>query len=191
MLNMEQLTQFMKVLGAAVQQLQQFVQQQENFQKQQADLQKKQTDVQKQIVKQQDILQKILLKQGEQEKSLNTFSAEGIANSLSEFIYKPEEGITFPAYFKRYETIFAKRCQSWSDEEKMMLVLQKLGAHENKYMNYILLNKMEEMSFEETVKTLSKMFGEQDSLFHTRYKCLNIIKDDKDFVAYTGKVRMW
>ena len=110
---MEQLTELTKMLGAAVQQLQQqFVQQQENFQKQQI-------DVQKQIVKQQEILQKILLKQGEREKCSNTFSAESIANSLSEFIYKPEEGITFPAYFKRYETIFSKRCQSWSDEEKL------------------------------------------------------------------------
>ena len=71
-----------------------------------------------------------------------------------------------------------------------MLVIQKLGAHENmKYMNYILPNKLEEMSFEETIEILSKMFGEWDSLFHTRYKCLNIIKeDDEDFVAYTGKV---
>ena len=144
--------------------------------------------MQKQIVKQ-DILQKIILKQDEREKGLDTFSAKGTANSLSEFIYKPEEGINFPAYFKRYETIFAKRCQSWSDEEKIMLVLQKLGAHENtKYTNYILPNKLEEMSFEETIETLSKTFGERDSLFHTRYKCLNIIKDDEDFIAYTGKV---
>ena len=45
------------------------------------------------------------------------------------------------------------------------------------------------MSFEETIETLSKMFGERGSLFHTRYKCLNIIKEDnEDFVAYTGKV---
>ena len=71
-----------------------------------------------------------------------------------------------------------------------MLVLQKLCAHENtKYTNCILPNKPKEMSFEETIETLSKMFGEQDSLFHTRYKCLNIIKeDDEDFVAYAGKV---
>ena len=181
---MEQLMELTKMLGAAVQQLQQqFVQQQENFQKQQ-------TDVQKQIVKQQEILQRILLKQGEWEKVLNTFSAEGIANSLSEFINKPEEGITFPANFKRYKTIFAKRCQSWSDEEKIMLLLQKLGAHENTiYTNYILPNKPEEMSFEETIETLSKMFGERDSLFHTRYKCLKIFnKGDEDFVAYAGKV---
>ena len=47
-----------------------------------------------------------------------------------------------------------------------MLVLQKLGAHENtKYTNYILPNKPEEMSFEETIETLSKMFGERDNLY--------------------------
>ena len=41
-----------------------------------------------------------------------------------------------------------------------MLVLQKLGAHENtKYMNYILPNKPEEMSFEEALETLFKIFG--------------------------------
>ena len=74
-------------------------------------------------------------------------------------------------------------------KKKIILVLQKLGAHENmKYTNHILLNKPEEMSFEETIETLSKMFEEWDSLFHTRYKCLNIIKEDEDFVAYTGKV---
>ena len=45
-----------------------------------------------------------------------------------------------------------------------MLVLKKLGAHENtKYTNYILPKKTEEMSFEETRETLSKMSGERDS----------------------------
>ena len=69
-------------------------------------------------------------------------------------------------------------------------VQKKLGTHENmKYTNYILPNKPEEMLFEETIETLSKMFGEQNSLFHTRHKCLNIIKeDDEDFIAYAGKV---
>ena len=58
------------------------------------------------------------------------------------------------------------------------------------YMNYILPNKPEEMSFEETIETLSKMFGERDGLFHTRYKYLNISKEDEDFVAYAGKVNV-
>ena len=36
---------------------------------------------------------------------------------------------------------------------------------------------------------LSRIFDEQDSLFHTRYKCLNIIKlENEDFVSYAGTV---
>lgn len=39
----------------------------------------------------------------------SSFTAEGIANSITEFKFNPEEGITFPAYFKRFETIFEKK----------------------------------------------------------------------------------
>lgn len=31
---------------------------------------------------------------------------DGTVNSISEFTYNPEVGITFPAYYKRYEEIF-------------------------------------------------------------------------------------
>ena len=41
------------------------------------------------------------------------------------------------------------------------------------------------MTFSETIKILSKIFDKRDSLFHTRYKCLNIIKqEDDDFVTF-------
>ena len=39
------------------------------------------------------------------------FSPEGISSSLSEFKYDSDNRITFPAYFRRYETIFTKRCE--------------------------------------------------------------------------------
>ena len=51
------------------------------------------------------------------EKKTN-FSAEGISNSLSEFHYSPDTGVTFPAYYRRYETVFTKRCTDWTDEEE-------------------------------------------------------------------------
>ena len=72
----------------------------------------------------------------------NFFTAEGIANSISEFKYSSEEGITFPEFYRRFETIFSKRCASWSDEQKVSLLLQKLGTDENtKYTNLILQKK--------------------------------------------------
>ena len=35
--------------------------------------------------------------------NLNIFSQELVINSVGEFIYKPEEKVTFEAYFRRYE----------------------------------------------------------------------------------------
>ena len=102
----------------------------------------------------------------------------------------PEEGINFPTYFRRYKTIFSKRCQLWSDEENITSLLQKLGPQENtKYTNFILLKKPEEISFKEMTEILSEIFGECNCLFHTQYKCFNIVKQEgEDFISYTGKV---
>ena len=49
--------------------------------------------------------------------NLNIFLQESVINSVGEFIYKPEE-VTFEAYFRRYEPIFEKDCEKWSDEKK-------------------------------------------------------------------------
>lgn len=36
---------------------------------------------------------------------------------------------------------------------------------------------------------MSKIFGERESLFLTRYKCLNMVKQEEDdFISYAGKV---
>ena len=98
--------------------------------------------------------------------------------------------MTFPAYFRRYETIFSKRCLLWSDEEKVTLLQQKLGSQEStEYINLILPRKLEEILFVETIKTSSRIFGERNSLFYTRYKGLNIIKQENEhFVSYAGTV---
>ena len=97
---------------------------------------------------------------------------------------------TFPTYFCRYETIFTKRCKQWSDKEKSTLLLQKLGTEENtKYTNLILPKKLEEILFKQTIRIFLGIFDKHDSLFHTRYKCLNIVKqENEDFVTYAGNV---
>ena len=53
----------------------------------------------------------------------------------------------------------------------------------------ILPKKPEDISFSETVKILCSIFGERDSLFHTRYKYLNTQKEETDDIfTYEGKV---
>ena len=64
-----------------------------------------------------------------------------------------------------------------------------MGTEENtKFTNLILLKKPEDISFSETVKILCLIFGEIDSLFHTRYKCLSTQMKKHDIVTYVGKV---
>lgn len=69
---------------------------------------------------------------------------------------------------------------------RITFLVQKLGTDENtKYTNPILSKK----PFEETIKFLSGIFDERDSLLQTRYKCLNSVKQEKeDFVTYEGNV---
>jgi len=181
---MDQLVQITKSLCTSMQQQQKLHEERNQLIHEQLE------QMQNQLLKQQENFEKLLTNQVVQERGSRIFSAEGISNSLSEFHYDPDNGMTFPAYYRRYESIFSKRCLLWSDEEKVTLLLQKLSSQENtKYTNLILPNKPEEISFDETIKTLSKIFDERDSLFHTRYKCLNIVKlENEDFVSYAGTV---
>ena len=53
--------------------------------------------MQNQLLKQQENFEKLLTSQVAQERGSRIFSAEGIWNSLSEFRYVPDNGVTFPA----------------------------------------------------------------------------------------------
>lgn len=51
------------------------------------------------IVKQQQQLNQQLMKLLLQSKNAVTYSANGMSNSSEEFLYNPEEGITFSSYY--------------------------------------------------------------------------------------------
>ena len=111
--------------------------------------------MQNQQLKQQENFEKQQTNQVAQERESRVFSAERISKSLSEFRDDPDNGVMFPA-------IFSKRCLLWSDEEKVTFLLQKLGSQENtKYTNLILPRKPEKISFDETIKTFSRIFDER------------------------------
>uniref|UniRef100_A0A5S6QND2 RNA-directed DNA polymerase n=1 Tax=Trichuris muris TaxID=70415 RepID=A0A5S6QND2_TRIMR len=117
-------------------------------------------------------------------------SMDNLANNISEFCYDPDNGSTFDAWFTRYEDIFTIECGQMEDAAKVRLVLRKLNisAHQ-KYINFILPKKPNDIGFAETVKRLKDMFGRQRSLFSTRYQCLKLAKRDcDDFITYAGMV---
>ena len=67
-------------------------------------------------------------------------------------------------------------------QKKVRLLLRKLGTVEhNKFVDYILQKKKTcELGFLEIVKLLSELFSSKTSLFHKRWKCLNLTKRDSD-----------
>lgn len=115
---------------------------------------------------------------------------ESIANSICEFNYDSESGIIFNSWFHRFEDIFRVECSNLDDAAKVRLLLRRLGTREyNKYVNFILPQNPRDLSFNETVQILSKIFGEQSSLFNIRYQCFQVSKSPSDdYLTYAGKV---
>nr|VZI07947.1 unnamed protein product [Spirometra erinaceieuropaei] len=117
-------------------------------------------------------------------------SADHIADRITEFLYDPQAHITFESWYKRYEDLFSVDLAAQDDAWKVRLLLRKLGAAEyERYANFILLKYPREVAFKDTVETLSQIFGEQSSLFNTRFQCLQLCKrDSDDFITYAGIV---
>ena len=59
----------------------------------------------------------------------------------------------------------------------------------NKYKDYLLPKQPRDVTFQQTVDILKKLFGRKESLFSTRVKCIsNIKREDEDIISYAAKV---
>nr|VZI12977.1 unnamed protein product [Spirometra erinaceieuropaei] len=117
-------------------------------------------------------------------------SVDHIAGSITEFLYDPQAHITFDSWYKLYEDLFSVDLAAQDDAWKVRLLLRKLGpAEHDRYANFILPKNPRELAFKDTVGTLSQIFGDQSSLFYTRFQCLQLCKrDSDDFITYAGIV---
>lgn len=120
----------------------------------------------------------------------NQPSVDAIAASISEFVFDAVSGVTFESWFQKYEDVFRLELAKQEDSWRVRLLLRKLGAVEHeRYSNFVLPKNPREFSFDQTVQTLTQIFGEQASLFSTRYNCLKLTKSDShDFVTHAGIV---
>ncbi|TNN14656.1 hypothetical protein EWB00_001990, partial [Schistosoma japonicum] len=76
------------------------------------------------------------------------------------------------------------------DASKVRVLLRKLGTMEHgRYSNFILPKNPRDFSFDETVQTLSQVFGGQSFLFNILFHCLKITKEPgDDWVKHAGIV---
>ena len=111
------------------------------------------------------------------------FASVGILNSLSEFQYEPDNGITFPAYFRRYETIFMKRYKQWSNEEKITVTSKIRHRGERLIHEPNFTKKAGGNLGRGDNKDFFMKFRRAGQLFHSRYKCLNIVKQKNEYLV--------
>ena len=109
-----------------------------------------------------------------------TFSQAIMYSTIETVEFVPESDKTFDAFYRRYEDVFNVDCKEWSNEKKVRLLDRELSTTKHsRFVDFILPKKTMDLEFSETVKILSELFGPNTSLFHNRWKCLNILKDDQ------------
>ena len=179
----------------------------ENFKRELLNQQKaadtREENFQERLLQQQRHFEELLMKtQEEQRKFLeatqltkayenhNAFSQTAVWSTVENFNYNPENGVTFAHFYRRYEDIFLSDCSSWPDPKRVRFLLRKLGAAEHtKFVNFILPKKTSELNFQETVTLLTELFSTKTSLFHRRYKCMNVTRrEEDDYTTYASIV---
>ena len=132
--------------------------------------------MQNQLLKQENF-EKQLTNQVAQESGSRIFLAGRISTSLFlslslslflRFSLWPVNGVTFPAYFRRYETIFSKRCLLFSNEE-VTLLLHKLGSQENTKNTNLIQPKKKKKKKNYLTKRLKRCFGFSTNVIEFKY----------------------
>ncbi|BHF61010.1 hypothetical protein SprV_0100398000 [Sparganum proliferum] len=152
-------------------------------------------DLKQMLQQQQKLIKALTVKlsnssMGQSSAAGGSHSVDHIASSITDFLYDPQAQITFDSWYKRYEDMFSVDLAAQDDAWKVRLLLRKLGpAEHERYANFILPKNPREVTFKDTVQTLSQIFGDQSSLFNTRFQCLQLCqRDSDDSITYAGIV---
>ncbi|XP_073811850.1 uncharacterized protein [Musca autumnalis] len=117
---------------------------------------------------------------------------ESLSHSMTDFVYEPESGLIFQAWYNRYQHVFEKEAQSLDDHDKVALLWRKMSnsVHE-RFRNYVLPKNPTEMSLKDTLEKLNKLFGKVETQVSQRYKCLQMKKlEGEDYKEYAGRVNL-
>lgn len=107
------------------------------------------------------------------------FVIETLANAMSEFVFDMDTNSTFENWYIRYKDLFADDTQKLDERAKIRLLLRKFNNQAfARYVNVILPKSPQDYTFDETIQKLIELFGPGESIFNTRYQCLQIYKSD-------------
>ncbi|XP_035895367.1 uncharacterized protein LOC118516598 isoform X3 [Anopheles stephensi] len=108
---------------------------------------------------------------------------DSLARNITEFRFEAEAGLTFEAWYSRYEDLFVSDAARIDDAAKVRMLMRKLGSMEHeRYVNYILPRNPRDLTFEATVEKLKAIFGKVSygaelAQFHNRREALTTVGD--------------
>ena len=91
-------------------------------QQQQLEFQQRLAEIQIQSNKKIKTLTQVINKSIESCDSGDLFTLNAVWSAIETFEYQPNEDISFEAYFRRYEDIYANDCKNWSDSKNVRLL---------------------------------------------------------------------
>ncbi|XP_011684291.1 PREDICTED: uncharacterized protein K02A2.6-like [Wasmannia auropunctata] len=107
--------------------------------------------------------------------------AKNLAESMVAFNYDPENNLTFEAWIDRYETVFNTDTADWQDSAKIRLMLQKFAQPDyQRFADSLLPQNPTDLTMEEAIKRLKRMFGHRETKFSLRHKCFGLKKESSE-----------
>ncbi|CAI2350932.1 unnamed protein product [Caenorhabditis sp. 36 PRJEB53466] len=119
-----------------------------------------------------------------------TQKIDSITARLKRFEYDPENGITFSHWYDRYGEMLTEEGADLNEATRRRLLIGALGEMEyNRFANRVLPKKVNELSWNETVKALKTCFAATKSVFQERFEFLRMSYSGGTLSEYTGFVR--
>lgn len=101
-----------------------------------------------------------------------------LSKAMQDFVFIPDDNLTFENWYKRYEDLFKYDAASLDDAAQVRLLLRKIGATEyEKYTNFILPKAPRDIKFDETLQKLTVLFKRPGTLFSLRHNCIQTQKE--------------
>ncbi|XP_055714245.1 uncharacterized protein K02A2.6-like [Phlebotomus papatasi] len=122
--------------------------------------------------------------------SIPEVSMDALARSIAAFTFSPEDNMTFGVWYSRYKSTFLSDGSNLDDAGRVRLLLRRLdNTAYYRYANLLRPINPADLSFDDNISRLSKLFGKGESLFSLRRKCLqHVMKESEDWAAHGAAI---
>ncbi|PIO77051.1 hypothetical protein TELCIR_00844 [Teladorsagia circumcincta] len=115
---------------------------------------------------------------------------DSLCRRIDKFYFDAENGRTFDIWYKRFKDVFDNDCAELNEQEKTRLLVSRLDEDSHQlFRGSIAPKSPSDLSWDEAIAIMDRLFGSGKTLFRRRFECLKILYDHQDFNSYETLVR--